>query len=397
MSYLSDQSYLAIIPEATAGVAVRPTNFIPLVSEEIKTITNHSVDRRMRGVDWKGTDLVRGNRTHEGELKVLGDPDTVGHFLNMIMVKGSTTGNGTDGYTHPFTVGTGDTYTIEIKKGSYAQRYFGVRIEELRFEFEDGQLTLTALISAMGQFGIASLGVALTGAGMTSATLDDEYDISPNRGLVTGDVINVGGVNITLSSVNANGVAVGFSSTTVTASIGDVVSLVPQTVTQPTLYDPFYFGNVLAGFGATASAATTAAGSRSTATPIYDLTIVLKSNLFKQNGSSRFDPVQIIPRTKEAMINLKQLFENASQRQAFLDRKKQGLVLRFLGKFIKADFTTQELLTFTFNNVKLVDYNNPVEVGELIVDDENFEAVYDTTDSQAMIASLVNRTAGTAY
>lgn len=395
MTYLSDQSYLAIKPEVTAGVAVIPTNFIPLVSENIKTNVNHSVDRRMRGVDWKGADLVRGNRTHEGELKVLGDPDTVGHLLNMVMVKGTTTGTA-DGYTHPFTVGTGDTYTIEIKKGTYVQRYFGVRVEELHFEFEDCQLMCTVAISAMGQCGVFSLGVALSGA-QTSLVLDDEYDIAPNTGLVVGDVLDVNGTAVAITSVNANGIGVGYSSLSITASAGQLIYLKPQTVTQPTLQDPFYFGNVFAGFGVDTTASDTASGSRATATPVYDLAVVLKTNLFTQNGSSRFDPVQIIPRTKEAMVNVKQLFETASQRQKFLDRTKQALTLVFWGKYIKSDFTTQEKLTVTFNNVKLIEHGNPIEVGELIVDDESFEAVYDTTDSSAMTVSLINRTAGGSY
>ena len=387
-TFLSDQSYLAIKKETTVGVAVIPNSFIPLISADIKTVVKHEVDRRMRGVDWKGADITKGNRSHEGEIKVYGDADTIGHFLNMVMVKGSSTGD-SNGYTHAFTVGTGATYTFEIKKGLYAQRFYGVRIEEMKLEFEEGQLLS---VKAMGQVGIMSLGVALTGAGMTSMTLDDDYDIAPNTGLVVGDVLNVGGVDITLTSVNANGYAVGFSSTTVTASIGDVVTLKPQTVSQPTLYNPFYLGNALVGFGVDASASATASASRSTATPIYDCAIVLKTNLFTQNGSNRLDPVQIIPKTKEAQVMLKQLFTSGSQRQAFLDRKKQAITVALLGSFIKSDFTTQEKLTLTFNNVKLVEHENPIEVGELIIDEEKFEVLYDTTDAVAMSASLINRT-----
>jgi len=390
-AYLADQSYLAIKKETTAGVAVTPNVFIPLVSADIKTVVNHNVDRRMRGIDWKGADLIKGNRSHEGEVKIYGDADNIGYFLNMLMVKGSTTGD-SNGYTHPFTVGNGATYTFEIKKGLYAQRFFGVRIEEMRMEFEEGQLVVTLIVKAMGQIGIGSVGVALTGAGMTSLVLDDGYDIAPNTGLVVGDVINVGGVDVTITSVNANGTTVGFASTTITASVGDAVYLKPQTVTQPTIYNPFYLGNVLVGIGSDASASATASASRSTATPIYDCTISFKNNLFTQNGSNRLDPVQIIPKTKEAQVSLKQLFTSAGQRQAFLDRKKQAITFAFLGGFIKSDFTTQEKLTLTFNNVKLVEHNNPIEVGELIVDEEKFEVLYDATDGQAMSASLINRT-----
>ena len=396
-NYTGESSYLAIKPEATPGVAVIPTNFVPLVSEDVKTVVNHIADQRMKGVDWKANDVLRGNRSHEGSVVVLGDPDTIGHILNMIMTKGSTTGDGTDGYTHPFTVGDGDSYTFDIKVGNHIKRYVGVKIDELSLEFKDQQLELTLNIKAMGQFSVASVGVALTGAGMTTLTLDDTYDIAPNRGLVVGDFINVGGVDVELTSVNANGLVVGFSSTAITASIGDAVILKPQTVSFATLQDPFYMGNVFVGVGADESAATTAAGARATATPVYDLKIVMKANLFAQNGTSRMDPVQIIPRTKEAQVELKQLFSGVGQKQKWLERRKQALTFVFWGKYIKSDFTTQEKLTLKFNNVKLIENDNEIKVGEMIVDSEKFECLYDNSDGVAMSASLINRTAGTAY
>ena len=396
MNYLADNSYLAIKPEAVAGTPVIPTVFVPLISESIKTNVNHLADQRMKGIAWKSSDLLRGNRVHEGDLVALGDPDTLGHFLNMVMKLGSTTGDA-DGYTHPFTVGDPQSYTIEIKKGLYAQRYFGVLIDELKMDFSEGQLQLTSSIKAMGQFSVASVGVALTGAGMTDLILDDQYDISPNRGLVVGDIIVVGGVDVTIATVAADGFTVTFLSTVVTASVGDPVYLKPQTASIASLQDPFYLGNMLVGIGADETAATAASASRTLATPVYDMSISIKNNLFAQNGSTRFDPVTIVPRTKEAQIALKQLFENVSQRQDFYDKTKQAITISALGKFIKDDFTTQESLTLTFNNVKLMTSDNAIEVGELIADTQEFEVLYDSVDGAAMSASLVNRTAGGSY
>lgn len=395
-THLAENQYLAIKPESTAGVAVIPTVFVPLVSESVKTVLNHTVDRRIKGHDWKGNGLLRGNRMHEGQIVVLADPDNLGHILNMVMTKGSTTGDSTDGYTHPFTVGNGDTYTFEIGKGAYAQRYYGVYIDELTIGFQDGQMQLTLSIKAMGQVSVMELGAALSGA-VTSLTLDDNYDIAPNRGLVVGDVIVVGTDELTLTSVNANGYAVGFTSTSLTYSVGEPIYLKKLSVSNPTLQDPFYLGNTLVGVGEDESAATTAAASRSTATPVYDLEIKIKNNLFSQNGSSRFDPVQIIPRTREAMVTLKRLLESEDQRTAFLNRTKQALTLISTGKNIKSDFTTVEKLTLKFNNVKLIENDNALAVGELIADTQQFEVLYDDSDAVAMTASLVNRTAGTAY
>jgi len=396
-TFLSDNQYLAIKPEAVAGTPLTPTIFVPLVSESIKTVLNHSVDRRLKGHNWKGNDLLRGNRSHEGQIVVLADPDNLGHILNMVMTKGSTTGDSTNGYTHPFTVGAGKSYTFEVSKGGYSQRYFGVYVDEVSIGFQDGQMQLTLSIKALGQFSVGQLGVALTGAAMTSMVLDDNYDISPTRGLVVGDKLVIGADEVTLLTVAADGITVTFASTSLTYSVGEQVYLKPLTVSNPTLYDPFYLGNLLVGVGVDETAATTAAATRATATPVYDLEIKIKNNLFSQNGSSRFDPVQIIPRTREAMVTLKRLLESENQRTAFLHRTKQALTLIATGKNINPDFSTSEKLTLKFNNVKLMENDNALAVGELIADTQQFEVLYDDTDAVAMSASLVNRSAGTVY
>lgn len=395
-TYLADNSYIAIKPETTPGVAVIPTIFLPLVSENIKTIQNLSADRRMKGIDWKSNDLLRGNRTHEGEIVMLGDPTTFAHILNMTMAKGATSGNGADGYTHPFTIGTNKTYTIEIKKGLYAQRYFGVQIDDLKITFSDGQMELTAGIKAYGQFAIAEVGVATAGA-VTSLTLSDVYDIAPNRGLVIGDVIVIGAQELTLTSVNANELAVGFTSTSITSSVGDKVYLKPQSATQSTLSDPFYFGNIFVGTGVDETAATIAAGARTTSTQVYEMTINFKNNLFQANGNNRMDPAQIMPRTKEASIEFKHLFDSVETRQKWLARTKTAITIVGRGHYIKTDYTTQEAFTFKFYNTKLIENENPLEVGEFIYDQEMIEVLYDNTAGKAFDGSVINKTAGTVY
>lgn len=394
LNFLSDNSYLAIKPEATVGTAVVPSIFVPLVSESIKTVVNQQADRRMKGVNWKATDLLRGLRSHEGDLVVLCDPDTLGHVLNMVMTKGSTTGT-TPTFTHPFTVGTPKTYTIEISKGSYVQRYFGVTADQVKFDFSDGKLQATISVKCMGQVSIATLGVTTSGA-VTTLVLDDEYDIAPTRGLVAGDVLDCGGVACTITAIT-NDTTLAITSATVGKTAGQVMYLKPQSVTLATLSEPLYFGNLLAGFGASASAAATASATRGASTALYDLSITIKNNVFSTNGSTRFDPVAILQGTKEAQIALKQLFTTAAQRQAWQDRIKQSIVFSFLGKAIATDMSTQESFTLTFNNVKLITDDNEIKVGEYIMDDESFEALYDSGDAAAMSASLVNRSAGTVY
>lgn len=395
MNYKANDAYIAFKPEATQGTAVLPTIMLPLISEDLKTVVNHVADPRIKGIGWKSNQLNRGFRTHEGSVVVLGDPDTLGHFLNMTLKKGTTSGDA-DGYTHPFTVDTPKSYTIEVKKGDHVVRYFGAMIDELKLSFDNGNLLITANIKAMGQFSVAKLGVALTGTPVTEVVLGDEYDINPTRGLVAGDKLDVGGTECTVASLDTDGVTVVITSASPTATAGSTVKLKPQAVSFSNLQDPLYFGNLFAGFGADESEATTNA-TQALSTPLYDFTISIKNNLFSQNGSNRLDPVAIKPQVPEANLQCKQMFQNADNRNEWLSRTKKAITLKLYGKHIKSDFSTQELATFKFYNVGLLENGNPLNVGEYIFDEQNFEALYDNSDAKALTVDLVNRTAGTAY
>jgi len=393
MPYVSDTSYLAIKPETTDGTAVIPTVYVPLVSESIRSVVNHTPDNRMKGLSWSADDMLRGVRQHEGELVVLADSTTLAHLLNMTYTKGTTTGSAT-GYTHPFTVGDPDSYTIEIKTGPYARRYFGVKVDELVLSFNDGKLEAKVSIKAKGMVGVMSLGIATSGA-VTQLTLSDAYDEEPTRGLVAGDQIVIGSTTLTLLTVTATTVT--FTSTSITASVGDPIYLKAQTSTIPSLPEPFMLGQVLVGVGADESAATTAAGSRATATPVYDLEMTFRNNLFVANGTQRHDPAAIYPQKREAEVKLSQLFETVAQEKAWLTRAKQAITVIITGRYIDIGTGTRNSFTCKFHNVKLMENASPLKSGELISYEQQFTALYDSSDAKALTLSVVNPTASTAY
>jgi hypothetical protein len=294
------------------------------VSETIKTLQNLSPDNRLKGRDWGSNDLLRGPRTQEGEVVVEADPDAIGHFLNMLIAIGLTTGDATDGYTHPLEQGDPKSYSIEFNRGAYAIRVFGVQASELRIEFQDNRMMAKAQIQGMGQFSVATLGVALTGAGMTSIVLDDKYDRQPTNGLVVGDTIVIGTDEVVITGIDPDGVTLTIASTSLSYSIGEEIHLKAQTASFGTCARPFNLGNMLIGLGVDETAATTAAGSKSTATPVYDFAIIINRNILTIPRSGSLDPVNIKPQQKEGQIEMKQLLENADQRQAFLDKDKQA-------------------------------------------------------------------------
>ena len=398
-SYLGSKSYLAVKPETTSGVAVIPTNFIPLVSESIKSILNQVPDRRMKGLDWKSDDLLAGDRKHEGDIVVYANGDDLGHFLNMTYLKGTTTGDAS-GYTHPFTVGSPDSYTIEIQKGPFSQRYFGVKADQLKLDWVDQKMQITASIKAMGQFSAGTLKVGLSGA-VTELKLASNYDMKPNLGLVTGDTIcvelNTGLYqDVVLTSVNVDGETVGFSSLSITADAGNKIYLKSQTPSYTGQLKPFMLGDTLIGVGADSATATTNAGAKDTATGMYSFSFTLKNNLLDAPASGSKDPFQLLPQTREAEITTRRVFESEAQHVAWLNMTKQAITMISTGEEVAVD-GTHESFTIKFHNVKLTNNETPLEVDSLIFDNQTFEVLYDQTDGYAIEITLVNKTAGTSY
>lgn len=394
MNFLADKSYLALKPQADANTPIRPTIHVPLVSESIKVKPGITADRRMKGLDWKANDVSAGERSVDGDVTVWGDVDVLAHLFNMMHEKGSSTGSAGDGYTHPFTVGEGKHYTIEIPRGTYAERFWGVRGDKLMLSFNDNKLNAKASIKGLGHWYSASLAVALTGAGMTAAVFDQEQSLTPNKGLVAGDVIIVGGVEVTLLTVDADGITVTFASTAITASVGDAVYLKAQTPSFALVSDPLTINNTLVGFGATSSDADTAAASASTATPVEGLEIEFGNNLLEAKQTGIAGTGQLLNQVRECQIKLKRLFETPDQHRKWIEMQKQAVTVSIKGKTIKSDFSTWELLTIKFHNVKITENGEPLNVGGYLFDEQTFEALYDTADAKAVEASIVNRIAG---
>lgn len=399
MNYLGDNAYLALKVETFPGTPVVPDVFVPLIGETIETDIGYKADRRMKGLAWKSDDFLIGERKHGGDIVVYADADSLGHFLNMTLLKGTTTGGAT-GYTHPFTVGEPDSYTIEIQKGPYAVRYFGVKADNLRLEFEDGLLKITISVKTRGQFSVGSLQEALSGS-VTSLKLAHNYDEKPNTGLVVGDIISIrlnNGAyqNITLTSVNEDGETVGFEALSIAADAGKPIYLKAKTPGYTGLSKPLTRGDTLVGVALTSTLADTAVASKVTATPIYNLVIDIKNNLFDAPATGSRDPYQLLTQTRESQITLSRLFETEDQKLAWLDSIKQAITTITYGAVITGG-STKEQLTIKFHKVKLLSNKQASNVGSLMQDEQSFEVLYDASDAKALEISLVNKTAGTSY
>jgi len=401
-NYLADKSYLAVKPQVAATTPIIPTNFIPLLAESIRLNPNFQATRAMKGLSWKSDELLKGARQIEGDLEVWGDPDSIGHLINMMYVKTSTAGDAASGYTHIFDPGEGKSYTIDIARGAFAQRIYGARGDKLKISFDDNKLKATISIKALGQFNAASLAVALTGAGMVTAVFKTDYDLRPTDGLCVGDIIRIvetagTTVDVTLLTINANGTTVTFVSTVITAAIGQAVFLVAQTPSFTALQEPFYFGNALVGIADTTANADTAAATRAAATPCYEVNAEFINDLLSAQASGYTGPAALLNQVKSGTIELTRLFTDPTQFQKWIENVKQAMTMIITGRYIKTDLSTSEKLTVKINKTKLITNEQPLEVGQYIMDKQKFEMLYDAGDGDSLTITLINRTIGTNY
>lgn len=391
---LADKGYLALRVQADADTPIKPNSFFGLVSEGIKINPAYEADRRLKGLDWKSDDLLRGETKVEGPLSVLADPEALGHILNMCYSKTSTSGDATDGYTHVFDPGEGKSYSLDIPRGDYGLRIWGVRGDNLNLSFQNNRLVASLNIKALGQFFSASLAAALTGAGMTSLTLSTESDPRPAEGLAAGDVLIIGSTEVTITTVSADGKTVNFSSTSITASVGDPVYLKAQTPSLGTQRNPFYLTNALVGFGDDETEATTAAGTKSTASFCYDIVLNLLNNLFDAQASGK---KVLLNQVKEANFQVARFFETPIEYQKWIERIKEAATIIITGQPIKSDLSTSEKLMIKLHKIKAMTNDNPLDSGQYIFDRQNFEVLYDSVDGASVGITIVNRTAGTSY
>lgn len=394
--YVADDNYVAIKAETTEGTAVIPDTFLPVESHDLATAMNFAADRRIQGIAWETNSLSPGQRQQAGNIKFWGDPTTIGYVLDMFLKLGSSSGSAGDGYTHPFTAEDPQSYTVEVSKGPYAQRFFGVKGDELELMFEDDKLKANMSLQAMGQVSVMSLLSAVTDNVSNALDFNQDYDLEPTKGLVAGDqlVIDQGlgtQETVTIASVDANGYGVALTGTvTESHAQNAVVYLKKQTASFATLPAPLRFGDLFAGFSTTAALALTAAGSRTTSTPIHEWSLTFSNNLLAAPTSQGRDPQKLLPQVRSCVVTIKQLFATPVQRQKWLEQIKQGLAFIIYGKVINATTPTRNKLTIELHNALLETNEEPMNVGEYIMYEQTFRAAYDSSDAKAITVELVN-------
>lgn len=379
---VANLGYLALKKQSDKDVAVTPDVYVPLYTESFNTMVNLDADNPIAGNKAAIFQHIQGVRHHMGEVQVLAEPNTAGYFFDMLLTKGSTTDNDPL-YTHPFTLSETDpnAYTVDIAKGPVVYRFIGVEAYELSNEYDENKMLLNISMAARKSF------IAREVASLSSDTITfkTNYDPAPTDGLVAGDLMRLNlangtTLNLVIDSVDSD-TEVTFTTTPTGAADGDIMTLRPATPSFDML-TPFQWARTEFRFGATASAALSAAH-----TPLEPGSqFIIQHNFEENEGQKRsgsYDPAELARTQGDGELNVKIKFDGPEDMNRFLTNQKRACVVRMFSG-------TSHELRVTFNNLKFTE--NPIELntGEVVYAEGPMKPQYDTSDGQVYDVKVLN-------
>jgi len=390
--------YFALKLETAKATVIQPDTFVPLYSEDIAINLNTDEDNPIVGIREARFDSFRGQEDYQGPIKVLAEPKTLPHFLNMLLTKGTSTGTASTGYTHPFTLGdTVKSYTIEFLKGNIPFRFFGVEASAITPAFEDNKMVLDITISALGQFSVAKIQTA-TG---TEVILEDERP-NPTKGLTTDDSLRLYDVSaeeyedVEISSINADGKTL-IMATAIAGSYetGDICWLKPLTSSY-TIVAPFSWGRTEFRFGTGSAVALDATQTRLEKGSNWNLINAMEEEAgAKRSGEIR--PDALVRTQGDIEITLKKFFKDGQDHNRFLQGLSRALVVRHFSPAHAGTDLTEAELRITVSEYKIRENTVPLATGEIVYGNLVLIPKYKTADAQMFEVEVINSLQGSTY
>lgn len=168
----------------------------------------------------------------------------------------------------------------------------------------------------------------------------------------------------------------------------DFMTRLPVTTASGTLTTVsgtlFAFNDATVQLGANLTAA---AGAVATKVSSFDLKVERNAELVYQSGSA--DPAQIIWKEFKVSGSFSVLFENTTQRDAYLASSKQAVIVKFNGNGIGGGFS--ELIQIRVAKLRSEGYSIDSGLDNLILETVNFVGEYSSGDSETMDATVQNR------
>ena len=377
--------YFGLKKQTDSTTPATPNDFIPLYEESLKTNGNFQRQDPVYGGKFSTYNVLQGQRDHMGDVTVLAEPNTTGRIMDMLLVKGTTTGSGP--YTHPYTLSGSSNpsfYTVDISTGNIVRRFWGVGASSLAGVWEDNELRWKLSVSALGSF----QGREIASVSTNAITLKTDYDSSPTNGLVAGDLVRIQKadgtvVDTTVSTIDSTTV-VSVASAGTGVAAGDMIHLRPATPSF-SLLQTFLWSKTQFCFGATAAAALSA-----THTPLDPGTNFEVIHSFANNEgekrSGTVDPSSLVRTTGDARFNIKKFFDTPEDVRRFNALEKYACVIRCY-----AGSTNQYEFRLTLNNIKTDSPEPSVKSGgEINYSEFEYIPQQDSTDGQGMDVKVLN-------
>lgn len=377
------RAYAALKKETTAGTAVKPDVYFEMMEESINPNYENNYLAPAAGTRSKTYRAVIGkNGPPTGSIKIPVQAKTIGYFLTGIY-GAPTTGSATDttAYPHTFTetaTGTIPTYTLDFGYTdlSYVHRLYGVRYGNLKFGFEDNTLMADMDVQALGMFTVAQV--------TTTATSGTALVISATAGITTDDTITVSygdstnSADYTVSAVDTDGVTLtlGSAITGKTHTAGDRVVIKSST--------PSYsLGSTFTGIGGTQFSIGTTLGTVAAA-DAEDFTFELAQELEARHaltGIAESDrwPVANLVKGYEAKCSFGWYHSDPKWVNSLRARAQLAVKVVSTGTTLAGAATVYDSLTINLPNLRLNSFRPPIGSDDIIQEDIEATAVYDTT------------------
>lgn len=392
---LYNDGYLGLIQEVTPGVALTPTDFGQVYNFKVKTMRNFNKLAPAAGNSYGVQQVTAGLRDHTGTLEALFEPNTAEKLVAMMLTQSSRTGSGP--YTGVYALSSnnpaGYSYTIEVSDGYSAQRYFGCQVEGLSLSLNENEWRITPKISAVGSFQGREVS-SYTSGSPNVIVLKTDYDPSPTTGLVAGDIIQYvkasGAVTNLVVSVVTNGTTISTTPNTTTitgAAAGDMIRLRALTPSF-TMLPPVLWSNTQFCFGATASAALSAAQTRVDTGSTWTVEYPFKDSKGEHRSGDQ-DPATLLRKPAEATLTIKKYFDGPLDVQAFNNISKSACVIRH---YVYSGGTTYEFRV-TLNHLVTDDPTPEFTAGEINYSNIKYICQQDSSDNQAFAITILNSNA----
>lgn len=382
---IGNLGYFALVKEATKGVPLTPTDFIPMYKEALSTLANFVKDNPVAGHKFMTNAVIQGKRSHKGDVTVMAEPNTAARLFDMVLTKGSVTGS--NPYTYPFTLSATNpnSYTVDISTGNVVKRFWGVEASKISPSWDKNEMRLQLSLSALGSF----QGREIASVSTTTITLKTDYDPAPNKGLVSGDLVRIRKasdgttLDTTVASVNVDGITVVLGASAAAFAAGDFIYLRPATVSFNNL-TPFMAAKTNWRFGATASAAASATPTPVELTSDWEISHKFQDDDGAQRTGS-FDPAALVRLQGDLSLKVKKFFDTPEDIAAFNALTKEAVVISHY-----AGSTNQYELRLTVNHTKVDKPMANVESGNVNYSELELLPQQDASDAQAFDVKVIN-------